>query len=130
MSDTLTKKETPDEVTRAEQTNGGVLFSPRFDIWETADELVLYGDLPGVAPEALNIQFENRELTIHGKVDVRHEDVTFLYGEYGMGDFYRSFTVGEAVDGANISAELNNGVCIIHLPKSEAAKPRRIEIKT
>jgi HSP20 family molecular chaperone IbpA len=129
MTDTLTKKETPDEVTRAEQTYGGVI-SPRFDIWETDDELVLYGDLPGVAPDDLDIQFENRALTIHGKVDVRHENVNFLYGEYGVGDFYRSFTVGEAVDAANISAELNNGVCIIHLPKSEAAKPRRIEIKT
>ncbi len=130
MADTLTKKETPDEVARVERTRGGVTYSPRFDIWETDDELVLYGDLPGVLSEDLDIQFENRELTIHGKVKPRHENIDFLYGEYGIGDFYRSFTVGEAVDAAKISAELNNGVVIIHLPKSEEVKPRRIEVKS
>ncbi|MEM6470693.1 MAG: Hsp20/alpha crystallin family protein [Planctomycetota bacterium] len=43
-------------------------FSPRFDIWEGDDELILYGDIPGVDPENLSIEFENRQLTIHGNV--------------------------------------------------------------
>ena len=43
-------------------------FRPRFDVWETKDELVLLGDLPGVKPEDLDIRYENQELSIHGKV--------------------------------------------------------------
>ncbi len=130
MTDTLMKTETGNEVAGVERTRNGVSYSPRFDIWETDDELVLYGDMPGVAPEDLDIRFENRELTIHGKVAARHENITFLFGEYGIGDFYRSFTVGEVIDAEKISAEMNNGVVTIHLPKIEAVKPRRINVKS
>jgi HSP20 family molecular chaperone IbpA len=113
-----------------ERTRGGQTFSPRFDIWETEDELVLYGDMPGVAPENLDIRFENRELTIHGKVEPRHRGINFLAGEYGIGDFYRSFTIGETIDDGKITAELSQGVLTLHLPKTEAVKPRRIEVKS
>lgn len=104
-------------------------YVPRFDIWEADNELVLYGDLPGVTPESLDIRFENGELVVHGKVSPRH-DGQFLYGEYGVGDFYRSFTVGEMIDSDKISAELQHGVLTLRLPKSEKVKPRRIEVKT
>lgn len=131
MTDTLVQKEEqPAEVATAERTRSGVTYSPRFDIWETDEELVLYGDLPGVSPENLDIQFENRVLTINGKVEPRHQDIDFLYGEYGIGDFYRTFTVGEAIDSEKISAELHDGVLTLHLPKTEAVKPRRIEVKS
>ncbi len=131
MADTLVKREEqPAEVATIERTRSGQTYSPRFDIWEADDELILYGDLPGVTPENLDIRFENRELTIHGKVEPRHADINFLYGEYGIGDFYRTFTIGEAIDGDKISAELNNGVLTLHLPKTEAVKPRRIEVKS
>ena len=103
-------------------------FVPRIDIWEGAEELLLYGDLPGVSPDDLDIRFENRELTIRGKVSPRH-DGELLYGEYGIGDFHRSFTVGEAIDAEKISAEMRNGVLTLHLPKSAKVKPRKIEIK-
>ncbi len=131
MSDTLVKtEEQPAEVATVERTRSGQTYRPRFDIWESEEELTLYGDLPGVAPENLDIQFENRELTIHGKVERRHADINFLYGEYGIGDFYRTFTVGEAIDSEKISAELKNGVLTLHLPKAESVKPRRIEVKS
>ncbi|QEG02641.1 Spore protein SP21 [Stieleria maiorica] len=103
-------------------------FSPRFDIWEGDDELVLYGDLPGVDPDSLDIAFENRQLTIHGKVCNRHDDDRMLYSEYGVGDFHRTFTIGEAIDSERINAELHDGVLTLHLPKSEQAKPRRIKV--
>jgi HSP20 family molecular chaperone IbpA len=91
---------------------------------------LLFGDLPGVTPENLDIRFENNELTVHGKVSPRQENIEFLYGEYGIGDFHRTFTVGEAVDAEKISAEMRNGVLTLHLPKSEKVKPRRIEVRT
>lgn len=130
MANTLVKREEqPAEGAAVERTRSGQTYSPRFDIWETDEELTLFGDLPGVTPESLEIRFENRELTIHGKVERRHVDIHFLYGEYGIGDFYRTFTIGEAIDSEKISAELKNGVLTLHLPKTEAVKPRRIEVK-
>lgn len=129
MADELTKQEKSDVAT-VERTRGGVTYSPRIDILEKDDELVLYADLPGVAPEDLDIRYENRELTIIGKVAPRHSDIQFLYGEYGIGDFFRTFAIGETVDSEKISAELNNGVLTLHLPKTEQVKPRRIEVKS
>jgi HSP20 family protein len=129
MSQELSKQEQSDVAT-VERTRGGATYSPRIDIWESDEELVLFADLPGVAPEDLEIQFENRDLRIHGKVVERHGDRRFMFGEYGIGDFYRTFTIGESVDAARISAELKHGVLTLHLPKTEAVKPRRIQVNS
>ena len=129
MSKSLTAEVTPNDVAPVERTLGGTTYSPRFDIWEDNDEMILYGDLPGVMPEDLDVRFENPVLTIHGKVSRRHNDIKFLHGEYGIGDFHRTFTVSEAMATERISAELKNGVLTVHLPKSEKVKPRRIEVK-
>jgi HSP20 family molecular chaperone IbpA len=116
------------DVATVERTRGGATYTPRIDIWENEDELVLYAEMPGVLPEHLDIHFENRELRIHGKVHPRHEKINFLYGEYGIGDFYRTFTIGETIDSEKITAELKDGVLTLHLPKTEAVKPRRINV--
>jgi HSP20 family molecular chaperone IbpA len=120
---------TKHEQSTAQQSNGSVIYTPRFDICETEDELILYGELPGVELGDLDIQFEGKELTIHGKVSSRHGDHRPLREEYGVGDFYRTFAVGETIDAEKISAELKNGLLTLHLPKVEAAKPKRIEVK-
>ncbi|EMI16604.1 heat shock protein Hsp20 [Rhodopirellula maiorica SM1] len=104
-------------------------YQPRFDIWEGDDELILYGDLPGVEHDDLEIQFENRQLTIHGKVSRCHDGEGYLYREYGVGDVQRTFMIGEAINSEAITAELHDGVLTLHLPKSDHAKPRRIEVK-
>ena len=129
MPATLTKEEAKNHIAPVERTVDGITFSPRFDIWENDDETVLYGDLPGVMPRDLDVQFESPLLTIHGKVIARHDDIKFLHGEYGIGDFHRAFTIGEAIDTERISAELKNGVLTVHLPKNEHVKPRQIEVK-
>ncbi len=49
-----------------------------------------------------------------------------VYAEYGIGDFYRSFTITEAVDRDKIEARLKDGVLKIILPKAEASKPKQI----
>ena len=103
-------------------------YTPRFDIWEGEEELLLHGDLPGVSADDLDIRFENRELTIRGKVRPRYEG-EYLSREYGIGDFHRTFTVGEAIDAEQISAEMRGGVLTLRMPKSEKVKPRRIEVK-
>ncbi len=112
-----------------EMTRSKASYSPSVDIWENDQEIVLYCDMPGVEEDQLDIQFENRELTLHGKVTRRHEGATFVGAEYGIGDYYRAFTIGDAIDSSKISAELKNGVVTVHLPKVEAIKPRKIPVK-
>ena len=129
MPTTLTMEDPQNDVATVEGALGQTIYRPRFDIWENDDEMILYGDLPGVMPEDLDVRFENPLLTIHGKVSPRHDDITFVYGEYGIGDFHRAFTLGEAIDTQRISAELKNGVVTVHLPKNEKVKPRRIEVQ-
>jgi HSP20 family molecular chaperone IbpA len=128
MSDGV-KHENPNEVATIERTQQSVTYTPRFDIWENDDELVLWGDLPGVDVKSLDIRFEDRQLSICGRVEPRQTGVEFLYAEYGVGDFFRTFAIGEAIDSNAISAELKNGVLTVHLPKTEAVKPRRIEVR-
>ncbi|TWU39683.1 Hsp20/alpha crystallin family protein [Novipirellula artificiosorum] len=115
------------DVSKSETTYQST-FIPRFDIWEGDEELTLFGDLPGVAVDDLDIRFENRELTLHGKVTPRFGG-EYLYSEYGIGDFHRTFAIGEAIDGEKIYAEIHGGVLTVHLPKTEKLKPRKIEVK-
>ena len=95
MPTTLSREDTPNALLPSERTLGGTIYSPRFDIWENNDEMTLYGDLPGVMPEGLDVRFQNPVLTIHGKVSPRHQDIKFLHGEYGIGDFHRTFTLAK-----------------------------------
>ena len=126
----IAKRESGTDVATVERTRGGVTYVPRFDIVETEDELTLFGDLPGVTQENLELRFENEHLVVNAKVEPRHAERKSLYAEYGIGDFYREFRISEAVDAGKISAELKNGVLTVHLPKTEQVKPRRIEVTT
>lgn len=113
----------------AERTRSGYSYRPNVDILEKADELVVVADVPGTRPEAIDIDFDNGELTIHARVPPRNEDVDFLLHEYGVGDFYRTFRVSEAIDASRITAEYADGVLTLHLPKAEAVKPRKISVR-
>jgi len=125
----LQKKEQRTDLAHPEATRG-VYFTPRVDILESGDELLLYADLPGVKPEDADVQFENGELTIHGKCQPRQDDTNFLFYEYGVGDFHRTFSIAEGIDASKITAELKNGVLTVHLPKAESVKPKKIAIKS
>jgi HSP20 family molecular chaperone IbpA len=117
------------EVTVPESTRGGLYFSPRVDIFETDQELMLYAELPGVRPEDVDLHYENGELVLHGKVQPRRRNQTILLEEYDEGDFYRVFTIHESIDATKIAAECKKGVLTVHLPKVEAARPRQINVK-
>lgn len=114
---------------RGETTRGGFAFTPRVDIFETDQELLLFADVPGVKPEDVDLHFENGELFLHGKVKPFEGQPKTGLREYEVGDFYRSFTIHESVDAAKISAECKNGVLTVHLPKVEAVRPRQIAVK-
>lgn len=116
---------------RPETTREGMSYTPAVDIVEKADEIVIFADMPGISAGEVNILFEKGILTIQGRVKPRQRDATaFLLQEYGIGDFRRSFEIGELIDAERISAQCANGVLALHLPKVPAARPRRIDVKT
>lgn len=98
------------------------------DILETADELVLFADLPGVKEGDVDIRFESGELTLHARRQASKMTGTIVW-ENEVGDFFRAFRISEQIDAGKIWAELKNGVLTLHLPKVETAKPRRITVR-
>ncbi len=114
----------------AEQpTRSGLAYRPNVDILETENEFTLLMDVPGVERDSLDIDFAEGMLTVQARVAQRYAaNQRFLLREYGIGGYYRSFQVGEQIDVNGISAEYADGVLRIHLPKAEAAKPRKIAV--
>ena len=124
----LVKKEAG-EVTAPEATRSGIYYTPRVDIYESADEVALQCDMPGVKPQDVEVRFEKGELSLYGKVQLRQTSAEYLDEEYGIGDFYRSFTIAPEIDADKIAAEYREGVLTVHLPKQERVKPKRIAVK-
>jgi HSP20 family molecular chaperone IbpA len=106
-----------------------VLYSPAMDIYETEEGLVLVADLPGVKTETLDLQVQNNNLTLFGRVEeYTPQNAIAIHQEYGVGDFLRSFILPVEVDHDRISAKLSHGVLKVILPKIERAEPRKISI--
>jgi HSP20 family protein len=130
MATQTLEKRSAEERAPAERTWNGRSYVPAVDIYETKDELLLVADMPGANGNEIDIHFEQGELTISAPVASRQPETTaYLLGEYGTGGFHRSFRISEAIDASRISAEYKEGVLTLHLPKVEAVKPRKIEVK-
>ena len=113
-----------------EPTQAGVYYSPAVDIFETEEAITLLADLPGVDKEQLDINVEDRQLTVTGLVKEPEDRLQPVYTEYGIGGYTRSFKLGDTVDQSKISASLKDGVLTLVLPKADRLKPRKIEITT
>ena len=108
----------------------GVGAFPALNVWEDDDNLYAEAELPGFSLKDLEIYVTGNQLTIKGE---RHaperQNGTWRRQERAYGKFTRLVELPGEVNGANVSAELKHGVLRITLPKSEAVKPRRIEVK-
>ena len=118
------------DAVRPEQIAQGPHAHPLVDVLTRPDEIVLRADMPGVAPDAIDVRFENGILILAGRVRRdAGESRSELFREFAPRNFYREFTVGEGVDRERITAEVDSGVLTLRLPKAEASKPRRIEVR-
>jgi HSP20 family protein len=128
-NETTLAKTAAEQTAAAERTRSGCCYRPSVDIIEQQDKLLVLADMPGAKSDAIDVKFEDGTLEIHAAVTPRHGDGDeCLLQEYGVGDYYRSFQVSEDIDSSKISAEYADGVLTLHLPKSEAAKPRKIAV--
>jgi HSP20 family molecular chaperone IbpA len=121
----LTRSEAQPLARRNEQSS----IAPPCDVYENASEVLVVADVPGATAETLAIHFEHGELALTARRDVPVTQGTTVRSEYRNATFERRFAVPEGIDAAKISAELRNGVLTLHLPKSEAVKPRQIPVQ-
>lgn len=125
----LINKDKQEIQTDGELTKEGLYFTPSVDIYENEEAIILTADMPGVNNESVDIHLEDSTLRIQGHV-ARGKIANPLVEEYRIGDYIRTFTLSNLIDQENIQASMKNGVLRLELPKSEAAKPRKITVKT
>jgi HSP20 family molecular chaperone IbpA len=103
--------------------------APRVDVYENANELLLIADVPGATKESISIHLDKGQVTIEA---VRPDDAPAraLIAEYRPCDYLRTFSIPAGIDASKMDAQLAAGVLRLRLPKSEAAKPRRIEVRS
>jgi len=102
--------------------------TPPVDIVETDEGLLLMADVPGLDEQSLAISVDQGILTIEGKAVFGTGEL--LWREYSMDGYWRQFQLPETFDASKAKAEIKHGVLTLHLPKAEAAKPRKIAIET
>lgn len=119
----------PGQVGTAESTKDRQSFSPRADVFETGDHIVVVADMPGVGEKDVDITLEKNILTIQGRVNrPDREGYQLAYGEVCDGDYERSFALSDGVDRDGIEATVSNGVLRLTLPKSKEAAARKIKV--
>lgn len=107
-------------------------WAPAVDIKEEVDKFVIHADIPGVKPEDIEISMEAGVLTVKGQKEseAKTEKEGYKRVERSYGSFYRRFSLPDSADGDAINAKSKYGVLEIIIPKREAVKPKRIDVKS
>lgn len=106
-------------------------WAPMADISEDENEYVIKAELPELKKEDVKVTVENNVLTISGERNFEKEEKKKKYHrvERAYGRFARSFALPDNADASKVKAEFKDGMLTVHLPKSEKAKPKQIEVK-
>jgi len=131
MTTELEKREKQEvSSTAAEQMNhSGPAYSPDVDIYSSDEEVVFAVDLPGVGKGDVSIQIDETNTLVIKAKNSQKEPEGIVIRQYQIGDYYRAFQLSDDYDKDKVSAKLENGCLEITVPKKEAAKPKKIEIK-
>jgi HSP20 family protein len=116
---------------RQQGSGGATAWAPALDISERKDAYLVTVELPGIKPEDLDITMEDGLLTIQGERQFTQEssEQQFHRVERRYGAFRRSITLPAQVQAEQIEATADNGMLQIMVPKMEAAKPKRIQVR-
>ncbi|MEO5971016.1 MAG: Hsp20/alpha crystallin family protein [Bdellovibrionia bacterium] len=111
--------------------NRQMVFSPVCDVEETDSHFLVSFDLPGINKKDVNIELRDNQLIVSGERKEEHkvEKRNRMSTERFYGTFQRAFTLPSTVDADKVEAQYEDGVLRVAIPKSEAAKPKQIEIK-
>jgi HSP20 family molecular chaperone IbpA len=114
---------TPASITPERVEHRPKAVAPFVDVFENTTELLLLADVPGATREGIDVHVDKGELTLFARRAPAPE------GAPAAHDYHRVFALPQGIDGSKIAAELNAGVLTVHLPKSDALRPRRIDVK-
>jgi HSP20 family protein len=105
---------------------------PPVDIHEDDHGITVLADLPGVSREQLGVRVDGDTLTIEASARPvgAPENMELVYSEVQLASYRRQFTLSRELDPSRIEAVLKDGVLRLSIPKSEDARPRRIEVRT
>ncbi len=110
-------------------SSGGIF--PAVNIFAGKDGgFVFRAEVPGIPPERLNLTVESRRLTISGERKPPEGAGSYHRRERRFGQFSRTIQLPEGLDPDHVSADCRDGVLTVRIEKSEAAKPRQIEVQS
>ncbi|WP_287798850.1 Hsp20/alpha crystallin family protein [Acidiphilium sp.] len=125
----LSLREKKELVAKDEKTVPGRYYVPYADIYETDQNLTLLVEMPGVEKKDLVVDLENNVLRIDGRIDFsKYDGLEPVYTEYNVGHYTRSFTLSSKIDQEHITAQVDDGILTLTLPKVRDAQPKRITI--
>jgi len=125
----LAVREKQELANKEEKTIPGRYFVPPADIFETEEALTVIMEMPGVEKKNVSIALENDVLRVEGQIDFsQYQGMEPVYTEYNVGHYARAFTLSGKIDQDRISAQLDDGVLALTLPKAKESMPRRIAV--
>ena len=106
-------------------------YHPSVDIVETGEAYALEFDLPGFTRDDIKVSVNDGVLKVSGERtrNVEKDDRYYRYFERPKGEFSRSFKLPDSIDKSGVSADCNNGLLSISLPKKEESRPKAIDVK-
>lgn len=111
-------------------------FSPRVDIKEDEQNIIIEAELPGIKKEEVKITLNDENvLTIRGekrreeKIEEKQEDKCYIRVERNFGSFTRSFMLPENINKESVQAKYDNGVLYLTLQKKEPEKPKEFNVE-
>ena len=116
---------------RPAEANGGEHWHIPLDVVEEGDDIVVHASLPGVEPDAIEVNVEDGVLTIDAKTAAENETRKggYLLRERRSGAYHRGLRLPDTVDEAQAESSYDRGVLTVRFAKQEAKKARRLEIK-
>jgi len=114
-----------------ETTRTGRTYVPQVDIYENADGIWIWADLPGVDEKSLDITLEKSVLTLDAQAPLLWpEGYNLIHAEYETGNYHRAFKLSETVDQDKIEATIKNGVLKLHIPFATGPQKRQIQVQS
>jgi HSP20 family protein len=106
-----------------------VIVAPIADIYETTEAFVLKLDMPGTTREAITLSIDSGRLEIRGAVsNTLADNAGVILSEIGKKTYHRGFNLGDGIDRDRISAQFEDGILTVTLAKTEAVRPRSIQV--
>jgi HSP20 family protein len=108
-----------------------VAMRPAVDVYETADGITLWADMPGVSKERLELHVDGNTLQLQGQIDFpMGANLEALHADIRSTLYRCSFALSNELDTARIEANLKDGALTVRIPKRAELRPRRIEVRS